>query len=129
MICEVQQNSNSTYRVYDYDRTDKFGNKRPLHIEQAIAVATTKPAENYKRVGNLLAKCKYFTVEELDISDTAEIDVTDQSFQSLIVVDGQGELSNDNYTTKFKKGDSIFIPAQNNIYKIHGKCRVILTHL
>ena len=51
VICEVQQNSNTTYRVYDYDRTDKDGNKRPLHIEQAIAVAETKPAVNYKRKG------------------------------------------------------------------------------
>ena len=125
----MQQNSNTTYRVYDCDRTDKDGNKRPLHIEQAIAVAETKPAKNYKRVGNILAECEYFTVEELVIDGTAKIEVTDNSFVSVIVIDGQGELSNNAYVTKFIKGDSIFIPAQNNVFKVQGQCNLIITYL
>ena len=129
VICEVQQNSNTTYRVYDYDRTDKDGNKRPLHIEQAIVVAETKPARNYKRIGNILAKCEYFTVEELVVDDTAQIEVTDNSFLSVIVVDGQGELSNNAYVSKFTKGDSIFIPAQNSVFELQGKCKLIITYL
>ena len=129
VICEVQQNSNTTYRVYDYDRTDKDGNKRPLHIEQAIAVAETKPARNYKRIGNILAECEYFTVEELVVDDTSQIEVTDNSFVSVIVVDGQGELSNNECVTKFIKGDSIFIPAQNNVFKVQGQCKLIITYL
>ena len=129
VICEVQQNSNTTYRVYDYDRTDKDGNKRPLHVEQAIAVAETKPARNYKRIGNILAECEYFTVEELVIDETAQIEITDNSFVSVIVVDGQGELSNNECVTKFIKGDSIFIPAQNNVFKVQGQCKLIITYL
>ncbi len=129
VICEVQQNSNTTYRVYDYDRTDKDGNKRPLHIEQAIAVAETKPARNYKRIGNILAECEYFTVEELVVVDTAQIEVTDNTFVSVIVIDGQGELSNNEYVTKFIKGDSIFIPAQNDVFEIKGKCKLIISYI
>ena len=129
VICEVQQNSNTTYRVYDYDRTDKDGNKRPLHIEQAIAVAETKPAKNYKRVGNIIAECEYFTVEELVVDGTAKIEVTDNSFVSVIVIDGQGELSNNAYVSKFTKGDSIFIPAQNSVFELQGKCKLIITYL
>ena len=129
VICEVQQNSNTTYRVYDYDRTDKDGNKRPLHIEQAIAVAETKPAVNYKRIGNILAECEYFTVEELVVDDTAQIKVTDNTFVSVIVIDGQGEFSKGDFVTKFIKGDSIFIPAQNNVFKVQGQCNLIITYL
>ena len=129
VICEVQQNSNTTYRVYDYDRTDKNGNKRPLHIDQAIAVAETKPARNYKRIGNILAECEYFTVEELVVEDTSQIEVTDNSFLSVIVIDGKGELSNNKYVTKFIKGDSIFVPAQNSIFMIQGQCKLIITYL
>ena len=129
VICEVQQNSNTTYRVYDYDRTDKDGNKRPLHIEQAIAVAETKPARNYKRIGNILAECEYFTVEELVVDDTSQIEVTDNSFVSVIVIDGQGELSNNECVTKFIKGDSIFIPAQNCAFQINGKCKLIISYV
>ena len=129
VICEVQQNSNTTYRVYDYDRTDKNGNKRPLHIDQAISVAETKPARNYKRIGNILAECEYFTVEELVVEDTSQIEVTDNSFLSVIVIDGKGELSNNKYVTKFIKGDSIFVPAQNSIFMIQGQCKLIITYL
>ena len=129
VICEVQQNSNTTYRVYDYDRTDKDGNKRPLHIEQAIAVAETKPAVNYKRIGNILAECEYFTVEELVVDDTAQIEVTDNTFVSVIVIDGQGEISKGDFVTKFIKGDSIFIPAQNDNFEVTGNCKLIISYL
>lgn len=129
VICEVQQNSNTTYRVYDYDRTDKDGNKRPLHIEQAIAVTETKPAVNYKRKVNILAQCKYFSVEEVNVEDTMQINITDKSFKSIIVVDGQGKLSLEENTIQFIKGDSIFIPAQNNSFQIEGKCKLIISYI
>lgn len=129
VICEVQQNSNATYRVYDYDRTDKDGNKRPLHIEQAIDVAKTQPPQNYKREGDVLAKCKYFTVEEVQVESKASIDVTDKSFKSVIVVDGRGELSNGEFKMEFEKGESIFIPAQNNAFEVMGECRLIISYI
>jgi len=129
VICEVQQNSNTTYRVYDYDRTDKDGNKRPLHIEQAIAVAETKPARNYKRIGNILAECEYFTVEELVVDDAAQIEVSDKSFKSVIVVDGHAELAKGEYRINIAKGDSFFIPAQNDICEIKGKCKLIISYI
>jgi len=129
VICEIQQDSNTTFRVYDYDRIDKDGNKRPLYIEQVIAVAETKPAKNYKRNGSILAKCKYFTVEEFDVNGTEKIELTDDSFKSVIVVDGKCEISKDDYKINVTKGDSIFIPAQNTNFKIKDKGRLILTSL
>ena len=129
VICEIQQNSNTTYRVYDYDRTDKDGNKRPLHIQQAIEVTETKPAKNYERNETILAKCKYFTVEEINVTDEVLLDITNNSFKSIIVVDGQATLSNDVYFTTIKKGDSVFIPAQDTVFKIEGRCQLILTQI
>lgn len=129
VICEIQQNSNTTFRVYDYDRIDKDGNKRPLHIEQAITVAETKPAENYERTGNILAKCKYFTVEKVNVDDTVQIGISDESFKSIIVIDGYAEISKDSDRMNITKGDSIFIPAQNEVYTLSGRCSVIVTHI
>jgi len=129
VICEVQQNSNTTYRVYDYDRIDKDGNRRSLHIEQAIDVAETTPAENYERNGNILAKCKYFTVEEICIKDKEQLRITDKSFVLVIVVEGQGEISNVESEIRVVKGDSIFIPAQNSLFELQGKCKLILTYI
>ncbi len=129
VICEIQQNSNTTFRVYDYDRIDKDGNKRPLHIEQAIEVSETKPAKNYKRDGNILAKCKYFTVEEIEVCDKEILKVTKETFKSIIVTDGCGEIKNGKYTVSINKGDSIFIPAQSNSYEISGNCKLIISYI
>ena len=129
VICEIQQNSNITFRVYDYDRIDKDGNKRPLHIEQAIEVSETKPAKNYKRDGNILAKCKYFTVEELVVTDKAMIQITRESFKSVLVVDGYGEIKSGDYVAEIKKGDSVFIPAQNENFEISGNCKLIVSYV
>ena len=129
VICEIQQNSNTTFRVYDYDRIDKDGNKRPLHIKEAIEVSETKPAKNYKREGNVLAKCKYFTVEELEVSDKEILQITEESFKSVVVTDGFGEIKNKEYNLKINKGDSIFIPAQNNSFEIMGNCKLIISYV
>lgn len=129
VICEVQQNSNTTYRVYDYDRTDKDGNKRPLHTEQAVEVAKTGIADNYKRNGNVLAKCKYFTVEEINVSKSEVIALSRESFRSVIAVDGEGELSLGAYKLEIKKGDSVFVPAQDGELAVSGECRLIVSYV
>ncbi len=129
VICEIQQNSNTTFRVYDYDRTDKDGNKRQLHIEQALEVSETKPAKNYKRDENILVKCKYFTVEEINVNEKVELKVTKESFKSVIVIEGCGEIKNSDYVVKINKGDSIFIPAQNESFGISGNCRLIVSYI
>ena len=127
VICEIQQNSNTTFRVYDYDRIDKDGNKRPLHIAEAIEVSKTIPAKNYKRDGNILAQCKYFTAEEVIVTDKAQLNITEETFKLVIVVDGYGEIKSGDYVVEIKKGDSIFIPAQNNTFEILGKCKLIIS--
>lgn len=133
IICEIQQNSNITYRVYDYGRKDKSGNTRPLHIEKALEVsnlnATLYKETSFQGDDVLLAQCKYFTVHRLIVNDNAKYTTDTDSFTSLIVTEGSGLLSMNNEEIHFSKGDSIFIPAQKSSFTICGKCEIILSRI
>ncbi len=130
MICEIQQNSNTTYRVYDYDRRDKEGNARPLHIEKAIEVSKlTKAPEISKRDDDVLATCEYFTVKKVMVKGDAKVSVNEDSFVSLIVVDGDGKVSLGADELTVTKGDSVFIPAQNGEIALSGDMEVIVSSL
>lgn len=128
MVCEIQQNSNTTYRVYDYGRRDAQGNTRPLHIAQAVEVADlnptplTKPAQD-----GVLAACPYFTVKKLNLDGSQTIRITTASFHSLIVTSGSGTLSLGGTTLPFQKGDSLFVPAQHSSYTLSGRGELILS--
>lgn len=131
VICEIQQNSNTTYRVYDYNRRDKNGALRPLHIEKALAVASLKKAPEHTETPSgadvLLASCDYFTVRRLQVCGKISISVTEDAFSSLIVTDGNGLLRMNGEVLPFRKGDSIFIPAQNATCTMEGNGELILT--
>lgn len=130
VICEIQQNSNTTYRVYDYNRKSADGKPRELHIEKALEVSITEPGREFKKGNdNVLASCKYFTVEKYDISDELEIDITLDSFKSIIITEGSGSIIYENEKIDFIRGDSIFIPSQDSKVKIKGICEIIVSYL
>lgn len=129
-ICEIQQNSNKTYRVYDYDRRDKNGNPRELHIEKALEVTTLKPPKkDENREGNILAKCKYFITEKADVNGEYSFDMDENSFKSVIVLSGNAILQIGDTKMDISKGDSIFVPAQNAKVKITGNCEAIISYV
>lgn len=129
LICEIQQNSNTTYRVYDYNRRDKDGNLRPLHIEKALAVSHLEKSPDLAVSPDgddvLLATCEYFEVKRLRTDGEKNISVNDTSFVSLMITDGCGSLTYEGGEMEFDKGESIFIPAQNAEFTIKGHCEVI----
>ena len=129
LICEIQQNSNTTYRVFDYNRRDKDGNLRPLHIEKALEVSSRKrscdPLPADKGDDILLAECEYFSVRKLTVKNEAVISSDTESFVSLLVTEGTGKLIYSNGEISLSKGDSIFIPAADAEYKIIGQCELI----
>ncbi|MBE7021996.1 MAG: class I mannose-6-phosphate isomerase [Ruminococcaceae bacterium] len=130
LICEIQQNSNTTYRIYDYDRRDKDGNPRELHVEKAQAVSKLTPSPEQKKYdGNVLADCKYFTVEKVDCNGEEKVTLTDESFRSLVILSGNGEIQLGKEKMAFTKGDSIFIPAQNNEMKLCGNFEAVLSYV
>jgi len=134
LIAEVQQNSNSTYRVYDFGRVGADGKPRELHIEKALDVTKCeKPTIPYGQVGEVekignnsireLASCDLFTASVLNLTDSAEI-CEKESFVSLVVLDGEVTIKWEENEINAKKGDSIFVPAN---YKVNlmGKAQIL----
>lgn len=134
LIAEIQQSSNVTYRIFDYNRKDADGNPRPLHINDALKVMDFhKSSEIYHKtqtIGNMkiLNDCEFFKVCELDINDSEIIHADKSSFVSIIIIDGEGTVQNCSEINAecFKKGDSFFLSAGYD-YKIKGKSKIILT--
>ncbi len=116
VICEIQQSSNVTYRVYDYNRRDASGNLRQLHIDKAVDVinfsgfvdnTNTQPAlqtENYNL--QTLTQCKYFRCKRLTLRGEFQSNST-ESFLAVNVLNGSGEING----MPFSAGDSFFLPA------------------
>ena len=133
LICEVQQNSNTTYRVYDYGRRDKDGNTRPLHIEKALAVSCLDKSPELPEIGDedgaVLADCEYFSVKNRIICGSGSVGVSKNSFVSLIVTSGSGTLKFDGGVIDLEKGDSVFIPAQTATFTVDGNCNLIETRV
>lgn len=122
LICEVQQSSNSTYRLYDYDRVDKFGNKRQLDIDKALDVIDFKA---YK--GN--AKCKYFDVKTVRCTKSVTLDTNEESFYALMVLDGEGTIEGDKVTMDVSKGDCVFIPKRSSRIKVKGNLEILTARI
>lgn len=124
LICEIQQSSNCTYRLYDYDRRDKFGNPRELHLKKALDVLNYNQYEAVQ--GNI--NCKYFAAEIFEVKEK-KIRLNEESFLSIICLDGKGKFLIDEYELDVNAGDSIFVLAQKGILKTEGKMRLAVSHI
>lgn len=136
LLAEIQQNSNTTYRVYDYGRLGTDGKPRELHTEKAIDVTIcTPPTRDANPEGELiikdgftrqlLTKCDLFNVEKITVTE-AFTDIADnQSFVSVLIIDGTGKIDN----IEIKKGDSLFIPANYGEFQISGNIEAIITRV
>ena len=138
LIAEVQQNSNTTYRVSDYGRLGADGKPRELHIKQAVSVTkTTRPTKPYGDVGDVtlypfgttreLASCEYFTTQLISLDGNVGIYDND-SFISLLILDGEVTLSYTGGMLKLKKGDSVFLPAGLKS-RLIGTAEILYTHM
>lgn len=131
LIAEIQQNSNITYRVYDYGRVGKDGKKRDLHIEKALAVTNRIPIIKDNSGYPHVADCDYFTVDKLNLDGKVLQKLTgkvsEESFASILILDGEGTISNQGEILNYKKGDSFFLPAGNGKYTIKGTCDALIT--
>ena len=140
LIAEIQENSNLTYRLYDYDRVDKHGHKRELHVDKALAVAdlksSTEPRQplrvlKYKQgmASELLTRCKYFEVYRMlidtDRKQIVKYRADELSFRVLLCVKGCGVLFYGDEIRPFYKGDCFFIPADSVEIRIHGMAQFL----
>lgn len=131
LIAEIQQNSNVTYRVYDYGRVGKDGKKRDLHIEKALAVTNRVPIIKDKSSYPHVADCDYFTVDKLNLDGKVmkkmEGNVSEASFASILMLDGEGIIASHGEALNFKKGDSFFLSAGSGAYTVEGSCDALIT--
>ncbi len=142
LVAEIQESSNLTYRLYDYDRIDKNGQKRELHIDKALEVSSLKASRapkqpmrilNYKKglATELVGRCKYFEVHRTILNTERTKDMVtytpdDTSFRVFLCVTGCGTLIyDDGDTLPFFKGDCIFVPATSAPFKLHGKAQLL----
>ena len=123
LICEIQQNSNLTYRVYDYGRRDKNGNERELHVEKAKKVSTLEKFEPVTFEDGVLGKCEYFTVKRYTISGNGRFSADENSFVSITCISGRGKIGGET----IQRGDTFFIPAGYGEYEIEGVLEIIET--
>lgn len=140
LIAEIQQNSNSTYRVYDYGRLGNDGKPRPLHIEKAIDVTRLAPPTRSVRPEGqpvaldgceetLLARCGYFTVHSLKLSGKTERTVDETSFAAILSLSGGQTLESPHGNVTLSPADCIFLPANFGPYTLTGSGEVLETKL
>ncbi len=141
LLAEIQQSSNLTYRLYDYDRVDKNGRKRELHIEKALDVINLRSSAiprqpmrvlKYGRgcARELLTRCKYFQVERMLLNtettrSLVPFQTSSNSFHALLIVDGCGSITAQGFMQNFFKGDCIFVPADSMPLQLHGKAQML----
>lgn len=143
LVAEIQENSNLTYRLYDYDRTDRKGNKRELHIEKSLRVARLKSVSEPRQplrvlkyrqgaASELLCRCRYFEVYRMLINTERRQRVTYQadsmSYRVLLCVNGCGTISYEDESMNFYKGDCIFVPADSVELNLHGQAQFLDVH-
>ena len=121
-LIEIQQNSNLTYRLYDYNRVDKFGNPRELHIQKALEVINYNKYKVKKSDGNLLADNQYFTVKEVSFTGEIELKADEKSFISFTFLSGEGKVDD----IDFNQYDTFFLPYGKKCL-VKGKGTLIIS--
>lgn len=135
LICEVQQNSNLTYRVYDWGRVGKDGKPRQLHVEKAIDVikVDSRPVVNHtanqKETERNIMSSPFFETSKVVIEHQWEDKTNSETFYAFNVVSGNGILKTQNAQYKLKLGDSFILPASLGKYKIEGKIDLLKAYI
>lgn len=128
LIAEIQQNSDTTYRVYDYNRKDANGNTRELHVNKAIDVTnlSSSSGNEYAVENNgVLVKCDYFTTEKITLNGEMSYTVDKERFETLIICDGSAVINN----TIYNKGDSVLVPAYAGKITLCGNAVILKSYL
>ncbi len=136
LVAEIQQNSNVTYRVYDYDRTDGNGQKRQLDIDKALEVMDMGPAASMAQErrqplsspqakAELLCKCAYFETEHVQTDSRYSFCVTGKSFQVLLCINGAAVIANGETAMSISRGDCLFLPAGIGQCEVSGAIEIL----
>ena len=136
LLAEVQQNSDTTYRFYDYGRLDASGNPRQLHVEKALTATklmSDKDIENIAFSGagehddKVLADCRYFKVYRADVNEGLELNADEGHFLSLICLGGSGRIAWSEGEEAVSAGDSFFIPPATGEVSFKGSASLLIS--
>ncbi len=131
VLAEIQQTSDITYRIFDFNRTDANGNKRELHTDlalEAINYNTTQTQKTYNETpnkSNNLVNSPYFTTNKINLTTSLDINKNNDSFRVYMCVEGAFELLENNNKHQFKAGETVLIPASSQAFSISGKATLL----
>lgn len=134
LVAEVQQNSNVTYRVYDWGRIGKDGKPRELHVQKALDVICTDKTPQIKKIENNcskvnVAKSEFFTTNKINVQDKFEEEISEESFIVFNVIEGTGTLKLANQNYEIQKGDSFLVPAGAKKYELLGNMELLESYV
>jgi mannose-6-phosphate isomerase len=141
VLVEIQQNSNLTYRVYDYNRVDKSGNKRELHVDKALDIINFDSENSTCKISPIsvsinkdfvktdLISNKYFSVERYDVNGKVFENADGSKFFIYIILDGECGIVYKNGREKIAKGESVLVPAYTGYYTLNGKFQALKTYV
>lgn len=131
VVAEIQQTSDITYRLYDFDRIDAQGNKRELHVDMALdainydKVETQKKYDSINNTSNVVVDCPYFTTNFIPLEGKFEIIKSKESFTVYMCTEGSFEIEYDGFKHSYLKGDTVLVPAVINAFTLNGKASVL----
>lgn len=131
IVAEIQQTSDITYRIYDFDRVDANGNKRELHIDlslEAINYETVDAQKDYAKVENIsnqVVNCLYFTTNFIPLDGNVTVYKHGESFTVYMCVDGDFELAVNGENYFYKKGDTVLLPAALTDFQLSGNASIL----
>ena len=138
LIAEIQQNSDLTYRIYDYDRIGADEKKRELHVERALDVVrpfkeseidAIRYAKGGKDDPECLAESEYFSVYSITLDAPRAFCANSSSFHCLLCIDGEAEIAHSGEITKISRGECVFIPSNMGEYTLCGKANILLSRI
>ena len=131
VVAEIQQTSDITYRIYDFDRLDTSGNTRELHVDLVLEainynkVQTKKDYTKNVNESNDVVDCPYFTTNFIPLEDKITVSKSGKTFTVYMCVEGTFEIEYSNSKLEYKKGDTILISAAMNAFILHGKASIL----
>jgi mannose-6-phosphate isomerase len=131
VVAEIQQTSDITYRLYDFDRVDSDGNQRELHVDLALdainynTVSSQKPYQKNSNQSNPVVDCPYFTTQFIPLEGDIEVQKTGATFTVYMCVEGSFELELAGQNYLYSKGDTVLIPAALTAFQLSGNASIL----
>lgn len=130
VLCEVQQSSDVTYRVYDWNRVDKNGKPRELHKDKALDVINLKNSKeivNYEDIeqNTNMYNSDIFNIDMIEVKGENTTTSSKETFYAYIVLEGEGSVNARDFIKTIEKGETFLVPAELGEYKIEGNLKLM----